>query len=566
MRALPQSLLLTALFLPSFTACADRSAAPDGAAAESPVRGGTLVIGGPTDLREANSLVANEKYTQEVNRYLLYLPLLHYSARLDYEPALAASWELLGDTAAVFHLRSDVRWGDGTPTRARDVVFTYQRAADPRTGYPNAEYFTAWTGVREVDSLTVRVSYRPHHEPLAGVPFLPIMPAHLLDTIPPEGMARATFNHRPVGNGPFRFVEYRANDRWVFEANPDYPVSLGGRPWLDRIVWRVIPDATAQTAELRTGNLDIALAVDAAQFKALDSLPEIRGIVKASRQYGLIGWNHRRPPLGDARVRLALSYAIDRAEILQVLRAGYGQLAVGPIGPYHWAFDSTIAPLPFSPDSARTLLAAAGIGDRNGDGRLELADGRPFTIELEFPGASTLNRDIAQLVDADLEELGVTLEQRSVDYNTLIQRVISPERDFDAFLTAFETDFRINLRDLFHSAAEQGPYQFAGYHNPRVDTLIDLTARALPRAEARPLYAELQRIMRAEQPWAFLYYAPELVLVSERARDLRMDVRGVLTGAAGWWLADGGARPGAAPAAPGDSADRSRGPGRAPAQ
>jgi hypothetical protein len=155
-------------------------------------------------------------------------------------------------------------------------------------------------------------------------------------------------------------------------------------------------------------------------------------------------------------VRRALSYAIDRGEILRTLRAGYGQLAVGPIGPYHWAFDSTIAPLPFSPDSARALLAQAGITDRNGDGRLDLPDGRTFTIELEFPGASVVNRDIAQVIDADLEELGVRLEQRSVDYNAMIQRVISPERDFDAFITSFENDFRINLRDLFHSGACAG--------------------------------------------------------------------------------------------------------------
>lgn len=562
MRALPRILLLTGL-LASTAACGDRSG-QGGAERERPVRGGTLVIGGPSDLREANGLVANEKYTQEVNRYLLFLPLLHYAPGLDYEPALASSWEPLGDTAVVFHLRPDVRWGDGVPTRARDVVFTYQRALDPASGYPNGEYFAAWTAVDEVDSLTVRARFRPHNEPLAGVPFLPVMPAHLLDSIPPARMAQATFNHRPIGNGPFRFVEYRANDRWVFEANPDYARSLGGPPLLERIVWRVIPDATAQATELQTGSLHLALATDAQQYARLDSLPGLRGIVKPSRQYGVIGWNHRRPPLGDPRVRRALSYAIDRGEILRTLRAGYGQLAVGPIGPYHWAFDTTIAPLPFNPDSARALLAQAGITDRNGDGKLELADGRPFTIELEFPGASVANRDIAQVVDADLEELGVTLEQRSVDYNAMIQRVISPQRDFDAFITAFENDFRINLRDLFHSAAAQGPYQFAGYRNARVDTLIDLTSQALPREQARPLYAELQRIIRDEQPWAFLYYAPELVLVSEQARDVEMDVRGVLVNAARWWLTGGGAS--GAPAAPGDSAARSPGRGPAPPQ
>jgi len=563
MSAKPRHLLLSTLTLMLVASCSGRDR-PKDVAGDQPVRGGTLVIGGPSDLAQANSLVANEKYTQEVNRYLLFLPLLHYSVGLDLQPALASSWELEGDTAVVFHLRNDVRWQDGVPTRARDVVFTFRRALDPETSYPNGEYIAGWTGVEELDSLTVRARFRPHNEPLADVPFLPIMPAHLLDTIPAARLAQAAFNHRPVGNGPFRFVEYRANDRWVFEANPDFAPSLGGPPRLDRIIWRVIPDATAQATELETGNLDLALAVDAQQFARLDSAPGIRGIVKPARQYALIGWNHRRPPLGDPRVRRALSYAIDRAEILHTLRGGYGELAVGPIGPYHWAYDSTIAPLPFDPDSARALLAEAGLTDRDGDGYLELADGRPFTIELQFPNASAINRDVAQVVDADLEAVGVRLELRPIDYQTMIQRVISPQRDFDGFITAFENDFRINLRDLFHSGAEGGPYQFAGYHNPRVDTLIDLTSRPLPRAQAKPLYVELQRIIRAEQPWTFLYYAPELVLVSDRLHNADMDVRGVLVNASRWWVSGGSAT--GARATPGDSAVRSPDPGRASRQ
>lgn len=557
-RRSPLAVLLLAALLAG--ACADRES---GRTTTEPVRGGTLVIAGPVDLDFANALLTGEKFTQEVNRFLLFLPLVGFSPDLGYEPALAREWELEGDTAAVFRLRPDVTWHDGTPTRARDVVFTFERARDPLTAYPNAEYFTHWTGAQEVDSLTVRFRFAPHNEPLAGLPFLPIMPAHLLDSIPAARMRTAAFNKHPVGNGPFRFVEYRANDRWVFEANPDFPPDLGGRPWIDRIVWRVIPDATAQITELRTGNVDLLLNPKAEEFAALDSLPGVRGIVKPSRQYALVAWNHRRPPLGDPRVRRALSYAIDRAEILQALRAGYGELAVGPIAPYHWAYDSTLGPLPYSPDSARALLRAAGISDRNGDGRLELPDGREFRLELKFPAASAMNRDLAQLVDADLEAIGVRLEQRPLDFSVMVQDFSTPARDFDAFLIAWESDFRINLHGAFHSGAEAGPFQFAGYRNPRVDSLIERTQGALPREQARPLYAELQRIMREEQPWGFLYYYPELVVVSERVNDVTMDIRGALVSIRDWWLSGPAT---AAPARPGDSAGRSPAPDPAPAR
>ncbi|HSJ12800.1 MAG TPA: ABC transporter substrate-binding protein [Longimicrobiales bacterium] len=550
-----------ALVLVFGAACADR--ASRNAAGDRPQRGGTLVIAGPADLDAANALIAGEKVTQEVNRFLLFLPLVHYAPDLSFEPALARSWELDGDSAAVFHLRADVRWHDGTPTRARDVVFTFDRAQDTLTGYPNAEYFTAWLGAEEIDSLTVRLRYRPHYEPLAGLPFLPIMPAHLLDSIPAERMRQAAFNRHPVGNGPFRFVEYRANDRWVFDANPDFPAELGGRPWIDRIVWRIVPDAMAQITELQTGTVDLLLNPQAERFAELDSAAGITGVVRPSRQYALIGWNHRRGVLGDARVRRALGYAVDREQLLRTVRSGLGEVAVGPIAPQHWAFDSTIAPLPHSRDSARALLAAAGIADRNGNGRLQLPDGRPFRIELKFPATSAINRDLAALIDADLEAIGVTLDQRPTDFGTMVQDFTGQARDFDAILLGWESDFRLNLRDIFHSDAAAGPFQFAGYSNPQADTLIDRALAARSHEEARPLYAELQRILRDDQPWGFLYYYPELYLVRDRVRGLRMDLRGALVNVTEWWLSGPG--PGGA-GAPGDSAARSHDPDSARAR
>jgi peptide/nickel transport system substrate-binding protein len=542
--------------------CADRST-PD-RADDRPQRGGTLVLAAPTDLETANGLLAGEKLNQEVNRYLLFLPLIRHAPDFSYVPALARSWELQGDTAAVFRLRPDVRWHDGVPTRARDVVFTFDRVRDTLTAYPNAEFFAAWTDVEELDSLTVRFRFARHFEPLAGLPSLPIMPAHMLDTVPPARLRQAAFNHHPVGNGPFRFVEYRAGDRWVFEANDDFPAELGGRPWIDRVVWRVIPDNTAAVTELQTGTVDVLLIPPADQFVALDSIDGITGMVKPSHQYAFIGWNHRRGVLRDPRVRRALSQAVDRSDVLRTIRSGYGELAVGPIAPQHWAFDSTLTPLPYSPDSARALLASAGIVDRNQDGKLELPDGSAFRIELKFPATSTPNRDLAALIDSDLREIGVEIEQRPTDFGTMVQDFTGPQRNFDAILLAWESDVRANLRDIFHSAAGGGPFQLAGYSNARVDTLIDRIQVSRSRAEALPLYRELQQILRAEQPWTFLYYYPELFLLRDRVRGVRMDLRGALVNVAEWWLS--GAAGGEGMASPGDSADRSPAPAAAPAR
>lgn len=538
------------------TACSDRDTR-EAQGRDGSRYGGTVVIANNADVENFNSLVSAEKYTQEINRYLLFLPLIRYDASLEYEPALAESWEVLGDTGVVFRLRRDVRWHDNVLTTARDVVFTFERAKDPATAFPQADALANWTAAEAIDSFTVRFSYEPHLDPLASLPLLPIMPAHLLDSIPAARMRQAAFNKRPVGNGPYRFVEHRTNDRTVFEANDSFPEALGGRPYIDRIVWRAIPEATAQIAEVTTGAADMILTPRADDFPELSARPGLRGLTRPGRNYAAIMWNGRIEPLGDPRVRHALTAAINREQILQSLRAGMGQIATGPIGPYHWAYDESLPPIPYNPDSARALLAQAGLVDRNGDGFLQLPDGRPFQLELRSPSGSAINRDMAELIRADLTRVGVRVTTRQVESNTLIQDLISPARNFQAAIMGWESDLRVNLRDTFHGGSYDGIYQTASYRNPRVDLLIDSVGRTMNRAEATPIYHELQQILRDEQPWTFLYYFPDLVVMRDRLQDVEMDIRGALVNVTRWWLS------GPAPAdarVPGDSAARDPGP------
>ncbi|MGH7446673.1 MAG: ABC transporter substrate-binding protein, partial [Longimicrobiales bacterium] len=186
MRGLRSVIRPWVLLIAFSTACADTDRT--GEVATEAEYGGTVVIVNNSDLRDLNPLVAGEKYSQEVNRYMLFLPLVRHAEDLSLAPLLAERWEMLGDTGVVFHLRRDVRWHDGVPTTARDVVFTFEAAKNPETAFPNADYFQSWTRAEVADSFTVRFAFEPHLDPLAGWAFLPIAPAHLLDTIPPAGV------------------------------------------------------------------------------------------------------------------------------------------------------------------------------------------------------------------------------------------------------------------------------------------------------------------------------------------------------------------------------------------
>lgn len=523
---------LAILAVLSITACRDQAAIDD--AVERADTGGVAVIAIGSDIDFANGLLSGERYSQEINRNMLFLPLLRYDENLQVAPLLAESWQMHGDTAVTLRLRRDVRWHDGVPTSAYDVEFTYDYGSNPETGYPNGDYWVGWNDVAVVDSYTVRFRIDRQPEALANLPWIPIMPRHLLGEIKPADLHNAPFNQKPVGNGPFKFVEYKPNDRWIFEANRDYPAGLGGRPNLDRVVVRIIPEQTAQEAELISGNVDVATQVRVERYAELDKSPDLYGIEKPGRAYAFVGWNTRRPPLDDARVRRGLTMGIDRQRIVDVLRKGKAEVAVGPVPPFHWGFDPSIKPLPFSPDSARALFAAAGMKDSNGDKVLELPNGEDFEIEIKAPSNNRLNVDMLEMIRSDLSAVGVRVVSKAMEFNTMIADVTSKARKFDAVLLGWESDFRLVIHDNFHSDALDNPFQFASYRNAEVDSLLDRIETTPDRAIATPLWRRFQTVLRDEQPWTFLYYYSDLFVARERLQNAKMDIRGVLTNVHNW--------------------------------
>jgi peptide/nickel transport system substrate-binding protein len=271
--------------------------------------------------------------------------------------------------------------------------------------------------------------------------------------------------------------------------------------------------------------------------RALSERPGIRAVVKPSRQFSFVVWNALRPPLDDPRVRRALAMSLDRRRILEGLRNGYGKLGITPIMPFHWAHDPTVESIPFDPDSARALLAGLGIRDRDGDEVLELPDGSDFEIRIKLSAGSDFNRDVAEALRSDLAALGVRASTESTEATTLFADVTSPERRFDAALLGWSGDFRLDLRDLFHSDALEGPYQFASYGNPEVDSLMDRAVLEPDPERAAPLWGRVQEILQEEQPWTILYYQVDAFLARERVRNMEVDIRGALVNLPDWWLA-----------------------------
>ncbi len=501
--------------------------------------GGTVVVGGLGEIQTMNAFVSSDYMTDQVQAYVLFMTLLRYDERLDPAPYLALGWEVSPDgNEVVFELRTDVRWHDGTPTTAYDVAFTFDRVKDPDVPYPSRSSFDNWETAEVLGPHRIRFTLRPHADFLNGWTALPIMPRHILKDVPPAELATHPFGtSEPIGNGPFRFVEHRPGDRWTFEANYDFPEDLGGRPYLDRLVYRVIPNETTLFAELRSGGVHMYVRVAPELVDRVIEDPELRLVAFPFPNYSFIAWNSRRPFFEHAAVRRALTMAIDREEIVEAVRHGLATPAAGPVGPWHWAYDSARRPLPHLPDSAAVLLERAGWVDSDGDDVRE-KDGVRFSFELAT-NESRERRSIAELVQRYLANVGVEARPRVREHQSLVADVTSPERRFDAFLLSWQQGFVLDERDQWACDRIGRPLQFTSYCNPALDAVMDSIPRSTDRSDQGRLLRRYNELLANDQPFTFLYVERRADALRRSLQGVAPDFRGELADVGSWWLLEG---------------------------
>jgi peptide/nickel transport system substrate-binding protein len=503
---------------------------------------GTVVVGGLGEIPEGMNAFATSDYVaNQHQQFVNLMTLVAFDEELELRPSLARSWELAPDGRSVtFHLRDDVVWHDGTPTTARDVAFTYRRITDPATGFPNAAfwdgYVTGDEGVEVLDEHTVRIHMRPHPEPLDPWRSVAILPEHLLGDVAPETLRGHPYGSRcPVGNGPFVFLDHREQDRWVFASNPGFPAALGGPPAISRYVYRVVPDANTLLLELLSGGVDVFISLEPDQAPRVEEAPDARLLAYPFRNVTFVAWNARRPPMDDVRVRRAFTLALDREAMVDALLEGYGAVAHGTVPPWHPVHDDSAAVLEHDPAAAGRLLDSAGWRDRDGDGIREDDEGRPLRLALTVNQGNRRLARTAAVIQDRLRAVGADVSVETLEWSAMVARITDSEnRDFDAAILSWVTEFKLDDTDLFASDRIDGPFAFSGTSDPGLDDLLDSLRTTVDPAAARRLWSRYQAELARVQPYTFLYFPDRLDAVRDRVRNVVMDVRGEWVNVRAW--------------------------------
>ncbi|MCG6973900.1 MAG: ABC transporter substrate-binding protein [Desulfobacterales bacterium] len=460
-------------------------------------------------------------------------------ARLTAKQWAAFAKELIPATEhnpiLLFHLRPGVKFQDGYPVSAEDVKFTYEAIMNPKNLSPLLSVYEPVKTIEVIDPLTVKIVYKRLYSPALSTWGIGILPKHLLDSqaLKKEAAAlgkdqktfsirQSAFNRHPVGCGPFKFQTWKSDQYIILDRFHDY---WEGPPNYHQYVYRIIPDPLTQEMEFYAGTLD-SYNVEPHQVMRLEKDPRFQHFSGTSFGYTYIGYNERRKPFDDPRVRRALGMAIDINKIIKYVLYGQGERITGPFVKQTDYYDHKIKPLPYDPQGALKLLAAAG-WKRNKSGRLE-KNGRPLEFTLITNNGNELRKAVLAIAQDAWKQIGIDIHTDILEWSVFIQERIN-KLDFDAVVLGWGMDIQPDLFQIWHSS-QTHPYQlnFVGFKNKRADELIIKIRQEYNHARQVELCHKLHALIADLQPYTFLYVSKWTAVLDKRIVIKTVDASGAV--------------------------------------
>jgi peptide/nickel transport system substrate-binding protein len=466
-----------------------------------------IIESSPTNLDPRIGTDGQSEFIDE----LLFDSLVRKDEHFNLRPWLAERWETPDPQTYIFHLRHGVRFHDGRPLTAKDVKWTLDSVRNGTVMTLKTGAFKLVDRVEAPDDFTVIV-----HQSEPSAPLLWNLSDGALGIVP-YGSGK-DFNRKPIGSGPFRFVQLDPDSQVIVVRNDDY---WSEHAKVAKVRFTVVPDATTRALELRKGSADIAAinSMPPDMVKTLRQQHNLQVVQKPGTNMAYLAFNLRDPLLKDVRVRQALAYAIDRQVMLHYLWSDAGRLADSVLPPQHWAYYGDVAHYPFDPEKANAILDAAGY-QRGKDG---------IRFHLTMKTSTDENtRLMAAVLQQQLRRAGIALDIRSFEFSTFYADVTKgafqlyslrwlgyANEDPDIFEYAFYTGSFAPKR------ANRGYYS-----NPRVDRLIEQGRQTLDQEKRKSIYAEIQRILAQELPYINFWYLDNVMVHSNRVQNLEISSSG----------------------------------------
>ncbi len=522
-----------------------------------------IVIGIAQDVESVNPLFAFSVDEGSISE-LFYLSMVQHGwdeekGEITSQPLLAKDWQWNSDTSSVsIDLRDDVKWSDGEKLTTADVVFSFDIFSDPAVNSKLfgsfQKFYTDTSGhillnksFEILSPYKLKINFKPHTHPTLFNIDLQILPKHVLSRLQRKSIETSEINFKPVSNGPYKLKNWDKNQSITLIADSSSFLYHNGI--IGKIIFKIIPDYNSRLTQLKKGEIDLTELIKPEDAPALKQDKNIVIVPVKGREYEYIGWNNIDPDIfnkdhkfvpnkffGSVKVRQALSYAINKKEILEEYLHNYGQLAVGPVSPiFIQAFNSKLEPYSFNPEKAKQLLSEDGWKDVDNDGILE-KNGVKFSFDLYIPGGNPLRNYSATVIKNNLKNVGISVNIQTMELNTFLDNLFS--KKFNAWIASWYIAIPIELKMMWYSDFESTPLNFQSYSNKEVDSILDKIESNPGESKLYQLYKQFQQILHNEEPVTFLYWIDDVTAHNKRITKIDINPLGVIHHCWNWKLED----------------------------
>lgn len=512
-----------------------------------------IVVAIPTDIESLDPMYSFSINEANINE-LLFLSLIKHNwnnkiGNIDSEPMLAKSWKWSKDSLSLtLNLRNDVKWSDDKKVTAEDVVFSFDLFSDPSVqSYMYGSFGNFYTDKNDhillnktfkiLSPYQLIIKFKPGTNPTLFDIDFPIIPKHIFEKLKRSTIANSEINLNPVTDGPFKLKKWVKNQYIILEKNNNS--FLVSNKTINELIFKVVPDYNSRISQLKNGEIDLMEYIKTDDVDDLKKLKDINISQVKGREYDYIGWSNidntvytktkKIKPnflFGSSSVRKALTYAINRREILKTYLKNFGSICVGPVSPiFKNAFDSSLTPYNYNPQLAKQILQEDGWTDSNHDGILDKA-GKKFEFTLTIPSGNPRRTYAATIVKQDLSAIGISVNIETLELSTFINELGA--RKFNAWMAGWIIPLPTNLKISWYSDLNTTPFNFEGYRNKKVDQMLDELEISRSEEQKNLLLKEIQKMIHQDEPATFLYWVDNIIAYNNKIKGMNINPLGVV--------------------------------------
>ena len=466
-----------------------------------------------------NPILANDSASSEISDWL-FNGLFKYDKNGNPIVDLTQSYEFKDQTTLIIKLKENVLWHDNTKFTAKDVIFTYEKIIDPKVFNSIKSNFQQVKSVKALDDYTIEVNYSQAYFKAIETWMVGILPYHLLKD--EENLMTSSFNKNPIGTGSYKLKEFKQGQDIELIANDKY---FEGRPNIDKILYQFLPDPNTSFLYLKQKKLDLGGLTPIQIDRQIDNdfKNKFTIIQKPSFAYSYLGFNLKNEKFKDIRIRQALSLAINRQEMVDILFFGYGKICNGPFLPDSFAYNENIKPITQDINKAKALLKDAGYDENN-----------PFTFELVTNTGNDTRINAAQILQYQLEKTGVKMSIKVMEWQAFLNTVVHPKK-FQAVLLGWSLALMPDAFPLWHSSSSKlGGFNLVSYENEKVDKLIEQGSTTINRDELGNIYKEIFKIITDDLPYLFLYIPDAITVINKDIKNVEPSFVGITHNQKDW--------------------------------